>query len=242
MEKVVIHHPLRTITLEYDRDKPQPDWEKETLDDYLHMHDEVWRLQAMRERAEPQLEKAIAWTTELRTALYPIEQEIDLLELATGLREDDFMPDFEGSVSLQLDDFRKAARKHNDDLMELHAQVAQCTEEHNVFLKEYDVFEDWFEEFSDGPLHQLYLRYEELSVDTVSLDSDHQAFLGQWAPTLQAERDYFERAADVFEAYTELVEAADKLYRRAEQVDEALEDFVKKNKNGGSGGWKRFKD
>ncbi|WP_257667399.1 hypothetical protein [Parapedobacter tibetensis] len=240
MEKVVTHHPFRTIELEYDREKPQPDWEKETLDNYFHMHDEVWRLKTIREEYEPQLDRAIAWINELRTELYPIEQEIDLLELATGLRDDNPMPGFEGSISLQLDNFRKATKKHNEDLIALHTLITQCIGEHNVFLKDYETFDEWFESFASGPLHQLYMRYEDISVHTVSLDRDHQSFLETWSPVIQAERDYFERATDAFEAYTELAEASEKLYRRAEKVDDSLDDFIKKNKNGGDGQWRKF--
>ncbi len=242
LEKVVTHHPLRTIVLEYDRGITPPDFEKSALDSYFHMHDEVWRLKTMREDYEPRLERAIAQIAELRTDLYPIEQEIDVLELVTGLREDNPMPGFDGSISLKLDSFREATRKHNDALMALYEGINRVTEEHNAFLKEFDAFEAWFEAFADGPLHELYQRWEELSVDTVSLDNDHQNFLGDWAPTIEAERDYFERASDAFEAYAELVDAANALYRRAETVDAALDEFVKNNKNGGKSGWKRFKD
>lgn len=242
MEKIVTHHPFRTITLSYDRSKPQPDWEKDALDNYFHAHDEAWRLKTMREDIEPRLDKAIAQTAALRAEIYPIDQEIDVLELATGIRKDDPMPGFEGTLSLQLDGFIKAAKRHNGALQELYELVTRCTAEYNAFLAEHETFEEWFEEFAGGPLHQLYMRYEELNVDTVSLDEDHQAFLEHWAPTLQAERDYFDRATGLFDAYAELVDASNKLYRRAERVNDALGDFVKKNKNGGSSGWKRFRD
>jgi len=242
LEKVVTHHPFRTIALEYDRGITPPDFEKEALAKYFHMHDEVWRLKCMREEYEPRLDTAIARIAELRAAIFPIEQEIDVLELVTGLREDNPMPGFDGSLSVKLDSFSKSTQKHNDEMMALHQLVTQCTEEHNAFLKEYDAFEAWFEAFDEGPLHELYRRWEELSVDTVSLDNDHQSFLGDWAPIIEAEREYFDRASDAFEAWAELVEASDSLYRRAERVDAALEDFVKKHKNGGSSGWKRFKE
>lgn len=243
LEKVVTHHPFRTIELEYDREMTPPDFEKKTLANYFHMHDEVWRLKILREDIEPRLDEAIRQIDTLRAEIYPIEQEIDVLELITGLREDNPMPEgFDGSISIQIDNFRKAARKHNDDIMALYELINRCTEEHNAFLKEYEDFDKWFEAFANGPLHELYMRYEELSVDTVSLDRDHQAFLEAWSPTIQAERDYFDRAYEAFEAYAELVEASDKLYRKAERVDEALKDFVEKHKGGMSSGWKRFKD
>src|SRR5690606_32435517 len=100
-EKVVTHHPFRTIELEYDREIIPPDFEKETLANYFHMHDEVWRLKTMREEYEPRLDEAIRQIDSLRAEIYPIEQEIDVLELVTGLREDNPMPGFEGSISLQ---------------------------------------------------------------------------------------------------------------------------------------------
>lgn len=242
LEKVVTHHPFRTIALEYDREiTPQP-FEKEALDKYFHMHDEVWRLKTLREDYEPRLNKVIAQIADLRAAIHPIEQEIDILELVTGLREDDPMPGFSGSISLKPDSMLEATRKHNEALNELYNLINRCTEEHNTFLKEFEAFEAWFEAFDDGPLHELYKRWEELSVHTGSLDVDHQAFLGDWAPVIEAERKYFEHASEAFEAYAELVDASNALYRRAERVYGALEDFEKKHKKGFSSGWKRFKE
>jgi len=230
LEKVVTLHPFRTIVLEYDRKITPPPFEKETLEKYFHMHDEVWRLKNLREDYEPQLDTAIARIAELRAAIHPIEQEIDILELITGLRKDDPMPGLSGSLSLKLDGFLEATRKHNEALMELYELMNRCTEDYNAFLKAFDEFDAWFEAFDDGPLHELYNRWEELSVHTVSLDNDHQAFLGDWAPVIEAEREYFERASEALEAYAELVDASKALYRRAERVNVALEEFEKKHK------------
>ena len=242
LEKVVTHHPFRTIELEYDRQITPPPFEKQALKKYFHMHDEVWRLKTLREDYEPRLNKAIAQIAELRAAIYPIEQEIDILEVVTGLREDDPMPEFSGSLTLKPDSMLEATRKHNEALSELYELINRCTEEYNSFLKAFEEFEAWFEEFDDGPLSELYKRWEELSVHTVSLDDDHQAFLGDWAPIIEAEREYFEHASEAFEAYAELVDASNTLYRRVERAYEAFVAFDKKHKDGFSSGWKRFKD
>ncbi|WP_257670663.1 hypothetical protein [Parapedobacter tibetensis] len=237
MEKIVTHHPFRTIELEYDREKPQPDWEKETLDNYFHMHDEVWRLKTMREECEPRLDRAIAQITELHRALPTFIQEVGVLEAVVGLREavDGPQPEDEKSFSIDLHHFRKASNQLSDDLAELYHEITRCTEEHNAFLREFEAFDNWFEAFADGPMHEIYQRYEEISVDTVSLDRDHQAFLETWSPVIHAEREYFDRALSAFNDYADLIDITNDLSERVKILDEALHDFTERNKHGKSG-------
>ena len=242
LETVATPHPFRTIVLDYNREIAPQDFEKETLADYFYMHDKVWQLKTMREQLESLLDDATVQIDTLRAEIYPIEQEIDLLELVTGLREDNPVPGFDGSMSIQIDHFKIATHQHNEDLMVLYELIDRHTEEHNAFLDEFNPFEEWFEAFAEGPMHELYQRYEELSVDIVSVDVDHQSFLEAWSPIIYAEREYFDRAQRTFEAYVELVELSNALYRKAERLDAALDEFLEKHKDGVKSGWKRFKE
>ena len=238
MEKTVTHHPFRTIELVYDRDKSQPDWEKETLDQYFHMHDEVWRLKTMREDYEPRLERVIAQINDFHSARPSLVKEVAMLEAVVVLREavDGPQPeDKESSFSIDLNRFRRTCNKHSDDMAALYREITRCTEEHNAFLNEFEAFDNWFEAFAEGPMSKIYQRYDEASVDTVSLDRDHQRFLEAWQPVIHAEREYFSSAQGAFDDYASLVETTNTLYERVNILDKALHDFTERNKHGKSG-------
>ncbi|MFB2121392.1 hypothetical protein [Parapedobacter sp. 2B3] len=234
MEKTITHHPLRTIELRYHPDRPQPEWEKETLAKYIHLHDEVWRLKNMREEYEYRLDKAIAHTNEIIYAISPYRQRLHLLQAVAGIIESVHARplDNSGVFHIDMDDFRTNKERIADDMAALGSEMSRCKEEYNAFINTSEEFDAWFEAFAEGQLHEIYQRYDEASVDTVSLDRDHQNLLEEWQPITFAERLYNDKALSAFFDYTEIVEITDdfsqdvdvmenRLYKRHPEIEKS---------------------
>lgn len=222
MNTISTSHPLRTIQLAYHTDKTPPAWETEAMKSYFYMHDEVWRLKTVREASEVQLTAILSKMQELTVQLYPIEQEADILEVAFGIRSVDDLPDFDGSLDIDIHTFVHTVLHHEEELQKLHADVTASVEQYNAFLKDYNAFDEWFETFSSGDLYRLYQEWETIRIDTVSLDDDHQNFLDVLSPITDAENRYFDQALACFEQFKELVKTSEKIYRRTEKINEAV--------------------
>lgn len=222
MENTITPHPLRLINLTYHPDKPKSELETEVLESYFYMHDEVWRLKEKREHLETALSAIPNEITELHARLYPMEQELELYEVAFGIQDSKVIPDYLDSITLDTSAFREAAVRHNADLVELHTSIVKCISNHNAFIEEYDKFEEWFEEFIDNKFYKLFHDWENISVDTVSLDDDHQDFLSKLSPITKADESYFELAASSFDGYNILSKAASEIYKRTETIDQLL--------------------
>lgn len=224
MEKTIIHHPLRNIELLYHRDRPQPGWEKETLANYIRIHDEVWRLKTMREEYEHRLDKAIAHSNDIFYALRPYIQRLHVLEAVAGIVESVHARplDSSGVFHIDMDDFRTNKNRINDDKAVLIREMSRCEEEYNTFIHAFEAFDAWFEAFAEGQLHEIYQRYDEVSVDTVSLDRDHQNLLEEWQPITYAEWLYKDKALSAFFEYAEVVEITDNFSEDVDVMENAL--------------------
>lgn len=116
METTIIHHPFRDITLAYDREKPQTEMELATLAQYVELHDGVWKLRTLRGEYEPQLNEAVVTIDELRASLFPIEQQVEIFELGLGLSRVNDLPEPDGTVTFEMDDFYDACDRFHDGI------------------------------------------------------------------------------------------------------------------------------
>ena len=224
MNKKIIRHPLRTIELLYHSDRSQPDWEKETLAQYVHVHDEVWRLKSMREESERRLNKAIAHREEIFYALLKFRQRLRLLEAVTGIIDSVHARplDNSGVFRIDMNEMRANRKFLSNETDNFIREMASCKEEYNTFKAEFDKFDKWFEAFSSGPLLEIYQRYDEVSVDTVSLDNDHQNLLQLWQPITWDEYAYKDKALSAFTISEETIEIRDEIAEGLDLVEEAL--------------------
>ena len=227
MKKTITHHPLRTIELAYHRDRPQPDWEKETLAQYIHLHDEVLRFKTMCEEYKARLDQLAIRMNEARDAIEALRPQLTLLEAATGIRaaEHVYGEDESHSFRIDMNDFLLKRDNLSEMMAEIRPAMARCTKEYHQYRQDYKVFDEWFEQFDSERMLDIYRRYDEVSVDTVSLDIDHQRLLGAWHPIIFAEREYYEVIEQVFMNYDYVEEAFDFLVEDIEIVKEALHNL-----------------
>ncbi|GHE29746.1 hypothetical protein GCM10017764_10930 [Sphingobacterium griseoflavum] len=224
IKTIVKSHPLRDIILDFDDAQTPPPFEQEALAHYYKAHDLTYALRLEAAERIPPLRAVDAELGDLLLRSLAIEQDLDFLEDALGIAKSPDLDSFEGELTIRLDDFYSMTLKHSADLGAVYDAISALTERYNADIEKIDDEDGLIDPMYFGVLSDLYQRYEELSVHTVSLDDDHQNFLGAYA---EVEKEYFaytDFANLVFEKYAQLVAASDKLYRRVEQVEAKLKE------------------
>lgn len=230
---IVKNHPLRDIVLDFDDAISPPDFEQEALAHYYTAHDLTLGVRQEAADRMARLTSANELLEDLLLRRLTIEQDLDFMEDALGiapLTEIDF---FEGELTIELDEFYSTTLRHNEDLNRLYSMVDELTNLYNDDILKIDEDDFLIDPMYFEVLYPLYSRYEELSVHTVSLDTDHQQFLGVYA---EVESEYFaytDFANLVFEKYAELVTIADKVYRRVEVVQDKFREKMNEKGLGG---------
>lgn len=226
IKTITKRHPWRDIILDFDHAIQPPAFETEALTLYYEAHDKTW---AIKQHADERLAK-LARAEEIMQDLYlrrmGLEQELDLLEEALQLKEQDPDLRIDAELTIDVNGFFEAGQRHSQDLQELYLMIDGLTNTYNNDLDQ--VYEDdcvidpkYFEIFDD-----IWARYEELSVHTVSLDDDYQSFLESHGVVEKLFFDYIERAQRVFEDYAQMVPHCNTLYRRIERAQLSFNDKI----------------
>ena len=228
MKEIVKQHPLRTIVLEFDMDKPALDFETQALEAYYRQHDRTWdtkqQLQLHKD-AFYQLEVKI---TELDYALLPIEQQLDFLEAGFQLKDQKDLPFIDEEFTIDVGEFNNDVYQHNQELVALWKGIDAEQTWYNDWADHIYENESWFDEQDDEGsdlIHKVFRHYEEVSVDIVSLDRDQQEFFETVSEVSELQDEYFDYGEAVIKAYTELHGRSEAIYRRAE----VLNDHINKN-------------
>ena len=228
MKEIVKQHPLRAIILEFDMDKPALDFETEALATYYRQHDRTWETKQQLLQHKDALFQLEVKITELEYLLLPIEQQLDFLEAGFHLTDQSGLPFIEEGFTIDVGEFNNDVIQHNRELVELWKGVDAEQKWYNEWADHIYENESWFDEQDDKGsdlIHEVFRHYEEVSVDIVSLDRDQQEFFGAVGEVRELQTEYFDYGGVVFDLYTALHERAEKVYRRAER----LNDHIDKN-------------
>lgn len=223
MKEIIKDHPLRPIILRFDTSRSTPEFEQKGLEAYYRLHDETWELKSKLLKQEAQLKDILSLVDELTLGLYAMEQDLDFLEAALEIGEEHVLPMVEGTFTIDYTKLREALNGHVDNMEILYPKIKAAWDwyqQHADIVYEYETTVDFGR---DDLIHALYSRYEEVSVDIVSLDRDQQEFYGAYAEVDQLQSDYFDHAEQVLDMYDALHELTDGIYRRVEIVDEEME-------------------
>lgn len=231
MKEIVKEHPLRPIILRFDVKKAAPDFEVRALEAYYRMHDRTWETLKNLQQHKDILFDFDIRITELEYMLLPIQQQLDFLEDAFRLEKDVQLPIIEEEFSIDIGDLNQDAINHGEELAALNKEILIEEQWYNDWGDLIYENEDWFDEQDDQGeelIHQVFSRYEEVSVDIVSLDRDQQEFFGVIADVKDMQTRYFDYAYEVLSMYTRVHELSEATYRRVERVN----DFIDKNLKG----------
>src|SRR3546814_394703 len=211
METITTHHPLRTITLRYDRSKEAQEFETETLQCYHEIHDRTYDM----------LQRVQQGRKLVPGFWYRIEGIERLLDLATykfdHLKRMIPTNPVRDTVYGQL----KALRAElNGDLDVLVPELIDATKIY-IDYEEYGVATDeWMEETAFPQFHGIFSRHADCSVDTVFFDLDLEDFRHELAFVKKQERLYLDEMGTLVDDFTELSDRVQDLFEAAGDYDE----------------------
>lgn len=228
---IVKEHPLRDIVLDFDDAIEAPEFEQRKLALYYEAHDKSWALRQHAEQQIKSLREADGIIDELSIRRLGIEQELDLMEEGLGLKAYDENLKIDSEIIIDIGGFFESGIRHNKDLQQLYTIIHELTltfneDVGNIHEDDYLIDPMYF-----SMLSELYQRYEELSVHTVSLDEDHQNFLGAYAEVDELFFYYIDLAEEIFDKYAHLVQVSERLYRRMETVQDRLDDKMSRDQD-----------
>lgn len=222
MKKRVRKHPLKDIVLHFNEGIAAPDFEVVGLQEYVKAHDLTW---AVKRRFQDMLQKltVINQTIDsLQLDRLAMEQDMDFVEEALGLTtlDADILP--EGELTIDVTQLFQRVWQQNQHMIALYPKVEAAVDEYNEFMN--NLYDD---DYLIDPhyfkvLDKLYQRYEELSVDLVSLDHDRKEFLEAYGEVDETFDQYYLLGQEVFEKYSYLYELLEELYKRNDIVQAAI--------------------
>ncbi|TYR36579.1 hypothetical protein FXV77_08730 [Sphingobacterium phlebotomi] len=228
IKTIVKEHPLKNITLDFDDEITPPPFEQKALQSYYEAHDKTWKIKEHVSKIEAELKAVDDIIEDLSFRRLGIEQELEILEDWLGVTELEDKELFDGEITIDIGTFFAVCDKHNVDIQNLYEKVVGLTEIYNRDIE--NIYEDdaVIDPEYFNALDEVYPRYEEVSVHTVSLDDDHQAFLEEYGKVEELFFHYTALAREIFDKYKSLVETTQVIYRRVEVIDQLLRDKLKK--------------
>ncbi len=228
MKTIVRPHRLKDIILEFDESKEQPDFEKEALARYYEAHDVVWDLKQRLEYLAKGLLDIQEQTAESDMEGHRLNQSLLFVEDSLGLSDGKNLPEITGEFTIDVTGLFQDLEQHNRAVQDLYALVDDITQRYNYEIDLMDPVDEYQEHW---PVHgryfgifdEVYPRYEELSVNIVSLDDDEQNFLEVYGELFDMYRRNLDFAEEVFESYRRLFEFVEPMYKRASVAMAAMQ-------------------
>ena len=219
MKTIVREHPLKDIILEFDESKEQPDFEKEALSIYYEAHDELYALKTRLDVLASGLARADDSIADLYMEGLTLDQSLEIVEEALGLSDGEDIPEIKEEITIDVSGLFEDIQKHSDTYQQLYLQIDDLTKKYNFEMELMDPADEFQE---DWPIHRRYFemfdkvfpRYEELSVNIVSVDDDQEAFRRVYGELMDAYNANLEFAEWVFENYKHLYDLVEALYGR----------------------------
>lgn len=164
--------------------------------------------------------------SELSYEIFTLGEKLEVFEEALGIREPTDTPALDRTSDFDLNAFFDRIFQHNQSVQQLHKQMVEASTIYNEAVA--SLFEDDYliDPMYFDILHELYQRYEEVEVDIVSLDKDHQGFLEAYGEVDKLREEYMQQGQQVFEAYEQLLDDSEDVYRRADIVQDSLDEMM----------------
>jgi len=217
METTTTAHPLRTITLRYDRSKTAPTFETLALQYYQEIHDRTWEILQRIQQARKLVPGFRYQVEELGELLNQATHKFDHLKrmIPTNPLRD--------TVRGQLKALLSGIEGFMDQLV---PELVNATKEfHN-----YDDYilqqEQWMEDIAFPQFHEIFTNYQDCSVDMVLFDLDLDDFRGALAFVKKQEGRYYAEMNALIDDYSDLNDHIGRLFEQVEESDRELLDEV----------------
>lgn len=213
MEIITQSHPLRTITLRYDRSKLAPEFETLALQYFQEMHDRTWEIKQRINNARLQIPAFNIQVEELDALLTEAKGKFKHLEMAYETNP------YKDTIRVQL---KKLLAAINTFLESFVPKLVTLTEDYYDY-DDYTFAQDkWRTETAHPQFHKIFAHYQDCSVDMVFFDADLDDFRGILSFVKKQERKYYEEMDTLIDDYTDLNEQLADFFEAVEKFDEGL--------------------
>ena len=226
MKSITRDHPLKPICLSFKMGKQAPPFEVEALKKYKKAHDETWKRRITYIAEKDRILLLKAEMADLSYELFDLGEQLEVFEEALGLPLPGGTSPMPLGPNYDINLLFERIEQHNRTMQEFHTTIVKAANHYNktvasLYEDDYIIDPMYFD-----ILHEVYRRYEEVEVDTVSLDKDHQDFLGAYGEVRKLREDYMQFGQQVFDSYAGLLGDAEELYRRAEAVQDGIDTMT----------------
>lgn len=213
METISTPHPLRTITLMYDRAKTSPAFESLALQYYHEIHERTWEiLQRVQQGREP-----------IRGFRLRIEEIEELFDQATHKFDhlkamyptNPVRDTVRGQLRTLLSSIDESLKKFVPELID----ATKAFHDYDDYILEQ---EQWMDEVAFPQFHEIFANYEECSVDMVFFDLDLEDFRGALSYVKKLEGRYLNEMNALIDDYTGLNDRIFDLFGLVEDFDTGL--------------------
>ena len=176
-----IEHPLRTISFDCDETKTALPFEKELLEAYIKLHDDLYAV-------DRKGSKMIYDYKEVEQELAIVEKVFAPLEVKiNGFLEQLRLAKTNKDVSLlENEDFINGVNIYDQEINYFHenlytvlsGKMDAIEEDYQVFDTDYDAVHEKHDAYEAGPRNELMEKYNDCSMDLCTYDDDEQEFLG----------------------------------------------------------------
>jgi|SRR5690606_25241657 len=213
MEITTQSHPLRTITLRYDRSKPATAFETLALQYFQEMHDRTWEIKQRINTARLQITGFRIQVEELEALLNNAKAKFSHLQ--TAYETNPYKP----TIRLQLKRMLAEINTFMDDFV---PELVTLTEDYYDY-DDYTFAQDkWREETAHPQFHQIFEHYQDCSVDMVFFDADLDDFRGVLSFVKKQEGKYYDEMNALIDDYSDLNEQLADFFEAVEKFDEKL--------------------
>ncbi|MEC3880823.1 hypothetical protein [Parapedobacter sp. 10938] len=206
METITTKHPLRTITLRYDRSKEAPEFEIETLQCYHEIHDRTYDMLQRVQQGRKLVPRFRYRIEGIERLLEQATYKFDHLKrmIATNPVRDTVY----GQLKALLADLEST----------LDVLVPELIDATKVYIdyEEYGIATDeWMEETAFPQFHEIFSKHEDCSVDVVLFDLELEDFRHELAFVKKQERLYLDEMSTLVDDFTVLSDSVQDLFEAA---------------------------
>ena len=213
MEITTQSHPLRTITLRYDRAKPATAFETLPLQYFQEIHDRTWEIKQRVNNARLHITGFHIQVEELEALLQNAKAKLDHLQQAYDTNP--YKPTIRVQLKRMLADIQTFIDRFVPELVTL--TKAYYDYDDYIFAQD-----KWMEDIAFPQFRTIFENYNDCSVDLVFFDEDLDDFKRVLSLVRKQQGKYYDEMNALIDGYTELNEQLVDFFDAVDEFDKEL--------------------
>jgi len=182
MAERIIEHPLRTIRLVYDDNRPETEADSELFKRYVSLHDSLLDLRRQLAKLrfdymelEPEVDSVVRSFHSISENISALIHETDVL--VNKVKRDDAIHELRERMNNCTEDIQ---RFHNGELLPLSEQFDVLQVSSEAYYAASDALEEILETYDNEVERPFYANYDAYATDLNQYDGDMDEFKGIW--------------------------------------------------------------